>query len=145
MPRTRKRPADTPPTEGPISIIAPGMTVVGDLSTDGCIRVEGRVEGSVRAGQAVVVGREGVLEGDLHARDAVVSGRVSGCVVAEARLEVQATARIQGEVRAVRMQLEDGAVLNGAVRMGADALARPAAAGPRALGAPSEPPRAAAS
>jgi cytoskeletal protein CcmA (bactofilin family) len=34
------------------------------------------------------------------------------------RLEVQGTARIEGEVHARRVQLEEGAVMNGDIRMG---------------------------
>ena len=104
--------------ESVISIIGPGMTVVGDCSTDGTIRIEGRVDGSVRAGKAVVIGRDGVVDGDVSTQDAVVSGTVMGTLVAVSRLEVQATAHIDGEVRAKRMQLEEGAMLNGTVQMG---------------------------
>lgn len=107
----------TPP-ESVISIIGPGMTVVGDCQTDGTVRVEGTVEGSIRAGKAIVVGRQGLVKGDVTTQDAVVSGRVTGTLVAESRLEVQATSRIDGEVHTRRMQLEEGAVLNGSVHMG---------------------------
>ena len=105
--------------ESVISIIGPGMTVVGDCATDGTIRIEGRVDGSVRAGKAVVIGRDGMVAGDVSTQDAVVSGTVTGTLVAASRLEIQATAHIDGEVRAKRMQLEEGAVLNGTVHMGA--------------------------
>src|SRR5688572_13056915 len=107
----------TPP-ETVISIIGPGMNVIGECQTDGTIRIEGRVEGTVRAGKAVVVGRDGVVDGDVITQDAVISGRVSGTLIAESRLELQATCRIEGEVRARRMQLEEGAMLNGRVQMG---------------------------
>lgn len=105
--------------EAVISIIGPGMTVVGDCDTDGTIRIEGTIRGSVRAGKAVVVGKDGVVDGDITTQDAVISGKVLGTVVAESRLELQATSRIDGEVRARRMQLEEGALLNGTVSMGA--------------------------
>ncbi len=101
-----------------ISIIGPGMKVVGDCETDGTIRIEGTVEGSVRAGKAVVVGKDGLVKGDVATQDAVISGRITGTLTADSRLEVQATARIEGEVRARRLQLEEGAVLNGTVNMG---------------------------
>jgi len=101
-----------------ISIIGPGMTVVGDCATEGTLRIEGRVDGSVRAGKAVVIGKDGVVAGDVSTQDAVVSGCVKGTLVASSRLEVQATASIDGEVRAKRMQVEEGAVLNGTVHMG---------------------------
>lgn len=114
----RDRSSGGAPSDSVISIIGPGMTVVGDCTTDGTIRIEGRVEGSVRAGKAVVIGKEGVVDGDVSTQDAVVSGTVTGTLVAASRLEIQATARIEGEVRAKRMQLDEGAVLNGTVRMG---------------------------
>jgi cytoskeletal protein CcmA (bactofilin family) len=104
--------------EAVISIIGPGMKVVGDCETDGTIRIEGTVEGSVRAGKAVVIGKEGLVSGDVTTQDAVVSGRIKGTLTADSRLEVQATAHIEGEITARRMQLEEGAVLNGTVAMG---------------------------
>jgi cytoskeletal protein CcmA (bactofilin family) len=106
----------TPP-EAVISIIGPGMKVVGDCLTDGTVRVEGTVEGSVKAGKAVVVGKQGTVIGDVQTQDAVISGRVTGTLVAESRLELQATCQIDGDVRTRRMQLEEGALLNGTVHM----------------------------
>lgn len=103
--------------ESVISIIGPGMKLVGDCETDGTIRIEGAVEGSVKAGKAVVVGKEGRVKGDITTQDAVISGTVIGILSADSRLELQATARIDGEIRARRMQLEEGAILNGTVQM----------------------------
>jgi cytoskeletal protein CcmA (bactofilin family) len=118
----------TPP-ETVISIIGPGMKVVGDCHTDGTLRVEGAVEGSIKAGKAVVIGRQGAVTGDVHTQDAVVSGKVTGTLIAESRLELQATCQIEGEVRTRRMQLEEGALLNGTVHM--SEARRPVSAPPR--------------
>lgn len=122
----RDRGGNGAPMDSVISIIGPGMKVVGDCHTDGTIRIEGIVEGSVRAGKAVVVGKDGRVQGDINTQDAVISGTVQGTVSAESRLELQATARIDGEVRARRMQLEEGALLNGTVEMGGTTPAAPA-------------------
>ncbi len=107
-----------------ISIIGPGMKVIGDCETDGTIRVEGSVEGSIRAGKAVVIGKDGHVNGSISTQDAVISGRVDGTLIAESRLELQSTCRIEGEVRARRMQLEEGAILNGTVQMGEASITR---------------------
>jgi len=101
-----------------ISIIGPGMRITGDCDTEGAVRVEGVVQGNIRAGKSVVVGREGTVEGDIFTQDAVVSGTVKGSLRAESRLELQSSARIDGEVLAERMQLEEGAIINGAIQMG---------------------------
>ncbi len=100
-----------------ISLIAQGMKIVGDCETDGTIRVEGRVEGTLRAGKSVVVGRGGEVTGDIVTQDAVISGRVNGNIIAESRLELQSTCDIQGEIRSRRVQLDEGARFNGQVHM----------------------------
>lgn len=104
--------------EGVISIIGPGMRVVGDCETEGTLRIEGSVEGTVRAGKAVVVGKEGVVDGDIATQDAVVGGRVTGSIIAESRLELQATCVIEGQIQARRIKLEEGGKVNGMVQIG---------------------------
>ncbi len=105
--------------DGAISIIGSGMRIVGDVVTDGTVRVEGRIEGTIRAGKAVVVGKEGVVVGDIITQDAVIGGRVEGRVVAESRLELQGTSEISGEIRAraQHLQLDEGARFNGQIQM----------------------------
>lgn len=118
---SRDRGVKPSPPDRVISIIGPGMKVVGDCDSDGAIRVEGSVKGNIRAGKAVVVGKDGRVEGDIFTQDAVIAGTVTGALRAGSRLEVQASSRIDGEVMAARMQLEEGAVLNGTIQMGSDA------------------------
>lgn len=107
-----------PAREGVISIIGPGMKVIGDCETEGTLRIEGSVEGTVRAGKAVVVGKEGVVDGDIVTQDSVVGGRVTGSIVAESRLELQATCVIEGQIKARRIKLEEGGKVNGMVQVG---------------------------
>jgi cytoskeletal protein CcmA (bactofilin family) len=110
----------TPP-EAVISIIGAGMTIEGDSETDGSLRIEGTVRGSVRAGKSVVVGRDGLVDGSIYTQDAVISGRVSGGIHAVSRLELLATSEVSGEIEAPRMQVEEGAKVHGQVTVGAAA------------------------
>lgn len=120
------------PNEASMSLIGPGMNIVGDLSTDGTVRVEGRIEGTVRAGKAVIIGKGGEVVGDVLTQDAVVGGRIRGTIVAESRLELQATCDIEGQIRArsQHLQLEEGCRFNGQIQMldGGESLALPAPA-----------------
>jgi cytoskeletal protein CcmA (bactofilin family) len=136
---SRNRAIKPSPPDQVISIIGPGMKVVGDCDADGAIRIEGSVKGNVRAGKAVVVGKEGRVDGDIFTQDAVIAGLVTGTLRAESRLEVQASSRIEGEIIAARMQLEEGAILNGTIQMGsgaeigesAGAVSAPSGVGPQ--------------
>lgn len=121
--QSRDRPASTPrPTssgEGAISIIGPGMRIEGDLATDGTVRIEGMISGTIKAGKAVVLGQTGEVVGDIYTRDAVIGGRVQGTLVADSRLELQSSCVVEGEIRAraSHLHLEEGATFNGQIRM----------------------------
>lgn len=104
-------------SEGMISVIGPGTRLTGEFEAEGSVRIEGTIEGTVRAGKAVVIGKDGVVEGDVFTQDAIIAGTVRGLLVAESRLELQATCRIDGDIRARRIQLQEGAVINGTVQM----------------------------
>jgi cytoskeletal protein CcmA (bactofilin family) len=106
------------PHENAISIVGPGMKIVGDCDTEGTLRIEGSVHGTVRAGKAVVIGKDGVVEGDVTTQDAIIGGRVKGSVIADSRLELQATCVVEGEIRARRIKLDEGGRVNGTVHTG---------------------------
>jgi cytoskeletal protein CcmA (bactofilin family) len=103
-----------------VSIIGPGMKITGDCVSDGTIRVEGSIEGSVRAAKSVVVGKDGLVVGDVTTQDAIIAGRVSGSVSAESRVELQSSCRIEGDIRSRRVKLEEGGQVDGALHMGAN-------------------------
>lgn len=96
--------------------------MVGDSDTDGSLRIEGTVRGNVRAGKSVVVGKGGLVDGSVFTQDAVIAGRVSGGIHAESRLELQATSEVSGEIVAPRMQVEEGAKVQGQVAIGESAV-----------------------
>jgi cytoskeletal protein CcmA (bactofilin family) len=106
-------------SDGAISIIGHGMRVVGDISTEGIVRIEGVVEGSVHAGRSVIVGKQGEVRGDVVAEEAVIGGTVRGTMRISARLELQGSSVVEGEITASahHLTLEEGALFEGTVHM----------------------------
>jgi len=126
MTKNRNRPETGPRDVGDVvSIVGPGMKIVGDCSSDGTIRIEGQVEGSVKAAKSVVIGQEGVVLGDVVTQDAIVAGRVNGSVSAESRVELQATCRVQGDIRSRRIKLDEGGQVDGQLHMGGRGSEKP--------------------
>ncbi len=126
MTKTRNRTdASTRDVGDVVSIIGPGMKVVGDCTSDGTIRVEGQIEGSVKAAKSVVIGKEGVVLGDVVTQDAIVAGRVNGSISADSRIELQATCRIQGDIRSRRIKLDEGGQVDGQLHMGGQGEGKP--------------------
>lgn len=97
-----------------VSVLAPGMTVQGEIRCDGTIRVNGRVEGSVRA-ESVMLGEDGRVQGSIVAKNVVIAGAVVGNVVASSRVEMQESCRLEGDVRARRIKIDEGGVVEGHV------------------------------
>jgi len=116
------RAADETRSPGPggsssLSIIAAGTSIDGDIETEGVIRVEGRVEGSIHAGRQVLIGRQGEVRGDITTREAVVGGKVEGTINASERLEVQSTSLINGDINTRAIAVVEGGRINGTVRI----------------------------
>jgi len=107
-----------------VSVIGPGMEIVGDIKCDGTVRVEGRVKGSIKATKSVVVGKGGTITGDVETQDVVVAGCVNGTVVGASRVELQETCKVEGDIRSRRIKLDEGGHVEGRLHMGADAAAR---------------------
>lgn len=119
-----KAPTVPNPTEPVISFIGPGLRIMGDCESGDTIRIEGIVEGGVRAKKAVVVGKDGRVSGDIETADAKIAGTVQGKLEIGSRLELAASSVIDGEIRAARMLLEEGGVVNGSVRIGGEVAAK---------------------
>ncbi|HXQ28457.1 MAG TPA: polymer-forming cytoskeletal protein [Gemmatimonadales bacterium] len=105
-------------SESTLSIIGTGMRVVGDITADGVVKIEGTVVGTVRAGRQVLVAKGGEVEGDVIAKEAIIGGEVRGTVVAQERAEIQSSSVIHGDVTCKRLLVQEGGEINGVVRMG---------------------------
>jgi len=99
--------------------IGRSITIRGDVTGDEDLIIQGRVEGSVQLEQhAVTVGPDGEVRASITARLVVVEGSVVGNLSAEEQVVLRASARVQGDIAAPRVVLEDGATFRGGVDMG---------------------------
>lgn len=113
-----------------LSIVAKDMTITGDLDTEGVVKVEGRVNGNIRAGSQVLVSPGAIVQGDLHTREAVVAGEVHGAIHASERVELQASAAVVGDVLTPRIAILEGGRLSGEVKMEINSVAESAGYSP---------------
>jgi cytoskeletal protein CcmA (bactofilin family) len=112
-------PAQAQPTAaaGRVSVIAPKAVFKGEVSGDEDIVVEGTVEGQVRLSRELRVAQGGVVRATVVARSIVVSGEVVGNCVATARIEIQSTGRLTGDIKAPRINIAEGGVFKGKSEM----------------------------
>ncbi len=98
--------------------IGKSIAIKGDLTGNEDLVVEGKVEGKIALpDNELTVGNNGDVSADVHAKSVIVIGKVSGNVSATEKIEVQASGSVDGDVRAPRLIIQEGAVLNGSVEM----------------------------
>ena len=105
--------APAPARSGSACIIGAKTTVKGEIGGDEDILVEGTVEGQIKINRDLRVGPGGVVKATGEAQSIVVSGESVGDCQAANRVEIQATGRLTGNIRAPRVVIAEGAVFKG--------------------------------
>jgi cytoskeletal protein CcmA (bactofilin family) len=105
---------EAPPTPG-YSVLDAQMYVRGDLATEGTIRIDGRLEGSITRSDIVVIGAKASVTGNIVAREVVVAGAVEGNITAESRVELDSAAVVVGDIIAGSILTHEGAQIRGKV------------------------------
>ena len=111
------RPADAT-GNGAINIIGAGTVIEGEVKSNGDIRVDGVIKGSVSSKSKVVVGSTGSIEGDVTCQNADISGSVIGKTTVSEMLFLKANARINGDIQTGKLVVEVGASFTGNCSMG---------------------------
>jgi cytoskeletal protein CcmA (bactofilin family) len=86
--------------------------ITGNLKSSGNVLIEGRFHGEVEASETVWVEQGAQSDGQLRAHDAVISGAVDGEIDCQRRLQIAATAVVNGEIKTPVLVIEDGATVN---------------------------------
>ena len=101
-----------------INIINAGTSIVGNLNSEGDLRIDGIVKGSITVKTKLVLGPSSKVEGDVKAANCDVQGTVNGNISIEDLLTVKATAKITGDIKSQKLVIESGAEFNGNSQMG---------------------------
>lgn len=91
--------------------------VVGRLTGDGDLVVEGRIEGEVSLRGHLSVAEGGVVAAPVQATDLTVEGAVDGDVDVSGAVVLRPTGTVRGSIRAQRVSLEEGARFTGRIEM----------------------------
>jgi cytoskeletal protein CcmA (bactofilin family) len=101
-----------------INSIASGSQLTGDLVSTGDVRVDGRLNGSIKTDGRLVLGESGIIEGQVNCKTAIISGELKATIKSEDLLTLKATAKLSGEIIAGQLAIEPGAIFTGKCSMG---------------------------
>lgn len=100
-----------------MNVIAKGTVINGDLQSEGDLRIDGEVKGTIRSRSKVVIGQEGFVDGDVECVHAEVLGRVKGSLTVQEHLYLRGNAKMEGDVLTTHLEMEPSVKFNGKCTM----------------------------
>jgi cytoskeletal protein CcmA (bactofilin family) len=108
--------------------IAEDIQIVGAVKCASNIRLDGKLEGDLSCSGSAVIGGKAVMKGNLNVESISIEGQVDGNVTARDRIELKSTARLNGDIRAKRLTVEDGVTFVGKSEVNPSGPGKPDAA-----------------
>jgi len=99
------------------TLIGKDSTITGTIEVKGPLRIDGRIKGQVNSSDTVTVGAGGDVEAEINCKVAAISGKVTGNIIASEKVELQAKAEINGDLKTKSLVIEQGAVFCGSCNM----------------------------
>ena len=100
------------------NLIGNGTTIKGDIDSNGDIRIDGHLIGSLKSNGKVVIGQTGVMEGDLNCKQAEISGVVKGNIITDELTALKSTSKVEVDLTTKQLLIEVGAQFTGKCVMG---------------------------
>jgi cytoskeletal protein CcmA (bactofilin family) len=93
---------------GQQTVINEDVEVVGTIKAGSNLCMDGKLNGDLSCSNDVTIGKSAVTKGNISASSVTVAGQVTGNIMAKDRIELKAAARINGDIKAKRLTVEDG-------------------------------------
>ena len=126
---TKDAPAASPPrpqlprTDGQQAafegtFFGPKASIEGTVTGSEPVMIEGHVKGTINLTGELHIGVQARVEAKVHARNVTIEGRVNGDISADERVELVASASVDGNIKAPKIVVAEGARFRGNVDMG---------------------------
>ena len=101
------------------NLIGAGTSIEGDIRSNGDVRIDGALVGTIETKGRLVVGATGSIEGDIVCQNALIEGAIKGKITVSELLSLKATAKLAGDITTNKLAIEPGANFSGTCSMGA--------------------------
>lgn len=99
------------------SLIANGVTIKGNIISQGSMRVDGFIDGKMDIKGDLIIGENGHVKGELQAENAMLAGKVEGSLIVRQRCLISETGLMMGDITCSVLSIEEGGTLHGASKM----------------------------
>jgi len=102
-----------------INLIGNGTAIIGDITSNGDVRIDGTLKGNITINGKLVVGSTGKIEGNVTCQNADISGEIHGRVEISELLILKASSKLMGDIITGKISIEPNATFTGTCNMGA--------------------------
>jgi len=106
------------PDSQSVNIIGVGTLIEGDITTNGDMRIDGTLTGSINVKGKLVIGVSGSVEGEVICQNADISGTIKGKIGVAELLSLKASSKLSGDIITNKIAIEPGATFTGTCSMG---------------------------
>ena len=103
------------------TLISSGTVLRGNVKSNNDLRIDGTIHGNVTSSAKIVIGPTGFVEGNIEGANADVTGKVVGNIAVKEMLQLREKSIVEGNIVAVKLQVDPAATFNGRCQMGAHA------------------------
>lgn len=100
-----------------VNFIAKETVITGDVQSNGDIRIDGILNGTLKSAGKVVIGSTGKVEGEITCQNAEIEGDLKVKLLVKERLSLKATSVLRGDIITSKLSIEPGAILSGTCQM----------------------------
>ena len=94
-------------------IISQNTAINGNISINGCTRIDGVIDGTLAVDNDLFIGESGNIRATVYAKNATISGQVTGNISCKERLELTSNAKVFGDIKCTTLIIAEGAVFRG--------------------------------
>ena len=102
-----------------VNAIGQGSIIKGDIITQGDLRIDGTLTGSITTKGRLVLGETGLVEGEVVCQNALIAGTLKAKIQVHELLSLKTTANLLGDIITNKLAIEPGANFTGSCSMGA--------------------------
>jgi cytoskeletal protein CcmA (bactofilin family) len=113
------RSGDGPVPAPSFTYFGPNVTIDGTITGSEPVVIEGTIRGKIDLSGDLRIGTKARIEATVHARNVTIEGKLTGDVSADERVELVASATVDGNIKAPKIIVAEGARFRGSVDMGA--------------------------
>ena len=101
-----------------VTHIGPQINIEGTVTGSDRVVIEGSVKGKINLTSDLHVGKQARVEATVHAKNVTIEGKLTGDISADDRVELVLTATVDGNIKAPKIVVAEGAKFRGSVDMG---------------------------